>query len=63
MLAPNPNLVVQGVPPIPQSLVREVEKYTDEKEGIVYTFVGSHLKTTRYAYSEQQLARIQQGKM
>jgi hypothetical protein len=41
----------------------EVEKYTDEKEGIVYTFVGSHLKTTRYAYSEQQLARIQQGKM
>ena len=39
----------------------EVEKYTDEKEGIVYTFVGSHLKTTRYAYSEQQLARIQRG--
>jgi hypothetical protein len=39
----------------------EVEKYTDEKEGIVYTFVGSRLKTTRYAYSEQQLARIERG--
>jgi hypothetical protein len=40
----------------------EVEVYTNEKEGIVYTFVGSRLKTTRYAYSEQQLARIQRGK-
>lgn len=41
----------------------EVEKYTDEKEGIIYTFVGSRLKTTRYAYSEEQLTRIQRGKM
>jgi hypothetical protein len=40
-----------------------VEVYMDEKEGISYTFVGGHLKTTRYAYSEQQLARIQRGKM
>jgi len=28
-----------------------VEVYMDEKEGISYTFVGGHLKTTRYAYS------------
>jgi hypothetical protein len=40
----------------------EVEFYMNEKEGIGYTFIGSHLKTTRYAYSEQQLARIQRGK-
>jgi hypothetical protein len=40
----------------------EVEFYMNEKEGLGYTFVSSRLKTTRYAYSEQQLARIQQGK-
>ena len=40
-----------------------VEVYLDEKEGLSYTFVGGHLKTTRYSYSEQQLARIQRGKM
>src|SRR5918912_769812 len=40
----------------------EVEVYMDEKEGVSYTFVGSRLKTTRYVYSEQQLARIQRGK-
>jgi acetyl esterase/lipase len=28
-LAPNSNLVVQGIPPIPMSLVRQAEKYTD----------------------------------
>ena len=39
-----------------------VEKYTDEKEGLIYTFVESHLKTTRYAYSLDRLARIQRGK-
>lgn len=39
-----------------------VEVYTDEKGGTVYTFVDSHLKTTRYAYSSEQLARIQRGK-
>jgi hypothetical protein len=39
-----------------------VEKYTDEKDGLIYTFVESHLKTTRYAYSMDRLARIQRGK-
>jgi hypothetical protein len=39
-----------------------VEKYTDEKDGLIYTFVESHLKTTRYAYSMERLARIQRGK-
>src|SRR3954463_4647461 len=39
-----------------------VETYTDEKEGLIYTFVESHLKTTRYAYSMDRLARIQRGK-
>src|SRR5437868_1199222 len=29
VLAPNPNLVVQGIPPIRLSLVAQVEKYTD----------------------------------
>lgn len=40
----------------------DVEFYLNEKEGIGYTFVGSRLKTTRYAYSEQQFARMQRGK-
>ncbi len=39
-----------------------VEKYSDDKEGLFYTFVESHLKTTRYAYSMDRLVRIQQGK-
>ena len=39
-----------------------VEKYTDEKDGLIYTFVESHLKTTRYAYSMDRLMRIQRGK-
>jgi hypothetical protein len=39
-----------------------VEKYTDEKNGLIYTFVESRLKTTRYAYSMDRLARIQRGK-
>jgi len=29
VLAPHPDLVVQGIPPIPQALVAEVAKYTD----------------------------------
>ena len=29
VLAPNPNLVAQGIPPVPMSLVRAVEKYTE----------------------------------
>ena len=39
-----------------------VEVYTNAKEGLVYTFIDSRLKTTRYSYSAQQLARIQRGK-
>lgn len=38
------------------------EVFTDEKGGTVYTFVESRLKTTRYAYSSEQFARIQRGK-
>jgi hypothetical protein len=41
---------------------RNVEKYSDDKEGIFYTFVESRLKTTRYSYSMDRLARIQRGK-
>ncbi len=41
---------------------RNVEKYSDDKEGIFYTFVESHLKTTRYSYSMDRLGRIQRGK-
>ena len=29
VVQPNPNLVLQGIPPIPRSVVREVERYTD----------------------------------
>ena len=39
-----------------------VEKYSDDKEGIFYTFVESRLKTTRYSYSMDRLSRIQRGK-
>jgi hypothetical protein len=39
-----------------------VDVYLEPREGIAYTFVDSHLKTTRYSYSSQQLARIQRGK-
>jgi hypothetical protein len=39
-----------------------VEKYSDDKDGIFYTFVESRLKTTRYSYSMDRLARIQRGK-
>jgi len=39
-----------------------VEKYSDDKEGIFYTFVESRLKTTRYSYSMDRLQRVQQGK-
>lgn len=41
---------------------RNVEKYSDDKEGLFYTFVESHLKTTRYSYSMDRLSRIQRGK-
>lgn len=39
-----------------------VEKFSDEDEGLFYTFVESHLKTTRYSYSMDRLSRIQRGK-
>jgi hypothetical protein len=39
-----------------------IEVYTDEKDGLIYTFVESRLKTTRYAYSMDRLMRIQRGK-
>jgi hypothetical protein len=39
-----------------------VEVYTNAREGIIYTFIDSKLKTTRYSYSTEQLARIQRGK-
>jgi hypothetical protein len=39
-----------------------VDVYLEPKEGIAYTFVDSHLKTTRYSYSSQRLAQIQRGK-
>ena len=38
-LSPNANLVTQGIPPIPMSLVREVEKYTDFRG---HSFVDWH---------------------
>ena len=41
---------------------KSVDVYLEPKEGVAYTFVDSHLKTTRYSYSSQQLARIQRGK-
>lgn len=39
-----------------------VEKYSDDKDGLFYTFVESRLKTTRYSYSMDRLGRIQRGK-
>jgi poly(3-hydroxybutyrate) depolymerase len=38
-LAPNPNLLVQGIPPIPMTLVRQAEKYTDFRG---HSFVDWH---------------------
>lgn len=39
-----------------------VDVFIEPKEGVAYTFVGGKLKTTRYSYSAEQLARIQRGK-
>lgn len=39
-----------------------VDVYLEPRKGIAYTFVDSHLKTTRYTYSSQKLAQIQRGK-
>ncbi|MCA1635974.1 MAG: hypothetical protein LC802_20350 [Acidobacteria bacterium] len=40
----------------------QVDFFLNAKEGLGYTFVGDRLKTTRYSYSSEQLARIQRGK-
>jgi dipeptidyl aminopeptidase/acylaminoacyl peptidase len=37
--APNPNLYIEGIPPVPNSLVREVAKYTEFRG---HTFVDWH---------------------
>lgn len=34
-----------------------VEVFINAKEGLSYTFIDSHLRTTRFSYSEDQLAR------
>jgi dipeptidyl aminopeptidase/acylaminoacyl peptidase len=39
MLRPNPNLVAESIPPIPMSLVRKVERYTEFRG---HTFVDWH---------------------
>ena len=39
VLAPNPNLFVQGIPPVPASIVDEVGRYTDFRG---HAFVGWH---------------------
>ncbi len=39
VVAPNPNLFVQGIPPIPASLVQQVAKYTDFRG---HRFTGWH---------------------
>jgi len=39
VLAPNPNLLVQGIPPIPLSVVRQAEKYTEFRG---HSFVDWH---------------------
>jgi hypothetical protein len=40
----------------------QVDFFLNAKEGLGYTFVNDRLKTTRYSYSSDQLARIQRGK-
>lgn len=39
-----------------------VDYFLNAREGLGYTFVNDRLKTTRYSYSSEQLARIQRGK-
>ena len=41
---------------------KQVDFFLNAKDGLGYTFVGDRLKTTRYSYSSEQLARIQRGK-
>jgi hypothetical protein len=35
--------------------------YRNLKDGIVYTFIGGRLRTTRYTPSNDQLARARKG--
>lgn len=51
VLAPNANLVVQGIPPIPMSLVRRVEKYTEFRG---HGFVGWHPTRAEMLVSHRQ---------
>ena len=39
-----------------------IDVYFNQKEGVTYTFVHGQLKTTRFSYATEQLARIQRGK-
>lgn len=39
-----------------------VDVYTNAKEGIVYTFVGNRLSTTRYTYSTEQVNQMKKRK-
>ena len=50
MLAPNANLLVQGIPPISQSLVAAVEKYTDFRG---HGLVGWHPKRAEMLVSHR----------
>jgi hypothetical protein len=36
--------------------------YRNLKEGIVYTFIGDRLRTTRYTFSEKQIRLAQRGR-
>lgn len=38
---------------------KDVQVFKNAKDGISYTFVESRLKTTRYYYSVEQIARLQ----
>jgi hypothetical protein len=42
--------------------VKDGAIYRNLKDGIVYTFIGGQLKTTRYSPSADQLMRAQKGK-
>lgn len=38
---------------------KDVDIYTNAKEGVAYTFLGGKLRTTRHFYSAEQFQRIQ----
>jgi hypothetical protein len=41
---------------------KEAIIYRNLKEGIVYTFIGDRLRTTRYTFSEKQIRLAQRGR-